>query len=166
MSHSAVTLEELLGHFQETAAKWKAFFAANTGASEVATDITQSGTIGALVWHIYAASTRHSERLLGEPVSDLEGTTPVKDLAGAWELQARAAANLERFLAGTGDAALNEVFRMTTKSGHEISCSRRKLCLHVFVHSIRHWAQIGTIVRQHGFPSGWPQDIAASEAIR
>ena len=58
MSHSAVTLEELLGHFQETAAKWKAFFAANAGASEVATDITQSGNIGALVWHIYAASVR------------------------------------------------------------------------------------------------------------
>jgi uncharacterized damage-inducible protein DinB len=165
MSHSAVTLEDLLGNFNETAAKWKQFFAANSEAAEVATDIANRGNIGSLIWHIYAASVRHSERLLGEPVSDLENTVPQQNLASAWELQSRAAANLRQFLESTSDAALNEVFHFQMRVGGEASASRRKICLHIFVHAIRHWAQIGSVVRQHGFPPDWPQDIVFSKAI-
>jgi uncharacterized damage-inducible protein DinB len=164
MSHAAVTLEDLLADFEATAAKWKAFFAANPDAAEVATDIANRGNIGSLVWHIYAASVRLSERLLGEPVTDLEATNP-QDLDSAWELQSRAAANLRQYFESTEEAALNEVFRFQTRAGGEISASRRKICLHIFVHAIRHWAQIGSIVRQHGFPPDWPQDILMSSAI-
>jgi uncharacterized damage-inducible protein DinB len=165
MSHTAVTLEDLLSDFDETAAKWKQFFAANRGAAEVVTDIANRDNIGSLVWHIYAASVRHSERLLGEPVTDLEGILPQKNLDSAWELQSRAAANLRRFLESTDDAALNEVFHFQTRVGGEASASRRKICLHIFVHAMRHWAQIGSVVRQHGFPPNWPQDILFSKAI-
>jgi uncharacterized damage-inducible protein DinB len=165
MSHTAVTLEELLADFEATAATWKQFFAANPGAAEVATDIAKSETLTGLVWHIYAVSVRHSERLLGQPVSDLEATTPQKTLDLAWELQIRASSNLRRFLGGAEDAALNEIFKMQTRTAGEVSLSRRKLCLHIFVHAIRHWAQIGTIARQNGFPPGWGQDIAFSKAI-
>jgi uncharacterized damage-inducible protein DinB len=108
---------------------------------------------------------RHSQRLLGEPVSDLEAENPVKNLEAAWDLQARAVANLQRFLETTNEAALNEVLEFQTRTAGLVSGSRRKLCLHVFVHAIRHLAQIGTIVRQNGFPPGWPQDIFFSRAI-
>ena len=47
-----------------------------------------------------------------------------------------------------------------------ITGTKRKLCLHVMVHAIRHWAQIGTLVRIGGYPPDWPQDILFSEAIR
>jgi uncharacterized damage-inducible protein DinB len=166
MSHTAVTLEELLADFDATTAKWKQFFAANPGAADVATDIAKSGDIGALVWHIYGASLRLSLRLLGEPVGDLEGMSPVKNLDAAWELQSRAAANLRRFLETTNDAALGEIVHFQTRTGGEVSASRRKICLHTFVHAIRHWAQIGPIVRQHGFPPDWLQDILLSTALR
>src|ERR1700744_2567077 len=110
MSHTAISLEDLLADFDETAAKGRQFVAANRGAAEVATDIANRGNIGALVWHIYAASVRHSERLLGEPVTDLEATVPGKNLDSAWDLQSRAAVNPRRFLESTDDAALDEVF--------------------------------------------------------
>jgi uncharacterized damage-inducible protein DinB len=166
MSHTAVTLEALFGDFEATAAKWKRFFAENPGAAEVTTDIAGSGNIAALVWHIYGASLRHSQRLLGEPVSDLEAERPVKNLAAAWDLQAHAAVNLRRFLETTNEAALDELFEFQTRTAGLVSGSRRKLCLHVFVHAIRHWAQIATFARQNGFPPGWGQDIFFSEAIR
>jgi uncharacterized damage-inducible protein DinB len=166
MSHTAVTLEALLGDFEATTAKWKNFFAENPGAAEVTTDIAGSSNIAALVWHICGVSLRHSQRLLGEPVSDLEAEGPVKNLAAAWESQARAVANLHRFLETTTEAALDETFEFQTRSAGMITGSRRKLCLHVFVHAIRHWAQIATLARQNGFPPRWGQDIFFSEAIR
>jgi uncharacterized damage-inducible protein DinB len=165
MSHSAVTLENLLADFDLTATKWKEFFAANPRAAEVPTDIAGSGTVGGLTWHIYAASVRNSERLLGEPFSDLEGRS-LKNLVTAWELQSRAAAKLRPFLETANDAALDEILRFQTRAGGEVTATKRKLCTHIFVHAIRHWAQIGPLVRQNGFPVGWAQDILFSEAIR
>lgn len=165
MSLAAVTLEELLADFDLTAARWKEFFAANPAAAEVPTDIAGSGTTGALVWHIYAASVRLSERLLGEHGTNFSAPTLVKDIAGAWEMQALGAANLRRYLASATDASLDENLTFTTRMG-EITNTRRKICLHVFVHAMRHWAQIGPLVRQHGFPVGWPQDILFSSAIK
>jgi uncharacterized damage-inducible protein DinB len=164
MSHTAVTLEDLLADFEATAAKWKQFFAVNPGAAEVETDIAGSSNIGELVWHIYGGAVRLSERLLGEAVSDWEAVGP-KNLEKAWVLQARAAGNLRRVLETTNDAALDEVFYFQTRTAGEVRASRRKTCLHIFVHVIRHWAQIGPIVRQHGYPPNWMQDILFSEAF-
>jgi uncharacterized damage-inducible protein DinB len=163
MSHAAVTLEDLLADFDLTAAKWKEFFAANPGAAEVPTDIAGSGTVGGLVCHIYAAAVRNSERLFGEPVSEL-GTA--KDLDAAWELKSKASANLQRYLKSADDASLDEFRRLQFRAAGELAVSQRKLCLHIFVHAIRHWAQIGPLVRQAGYPVGWAQDILFSSAIR
>jgi uncharacterized damage-inducible protein DinB len=166
MSHTAVTLEDLLADFDATATRWKQFLAANPGAANVPTDINSSGSIGALVWHIYAAAMRHSQRLLGEAVTDFEALTPSKNLEGGWDLQSRSSENLRVFLETTSESALDIVFHFQTRTGGDLSSSRRKLCLHIFVHAIRHWAQIGTILRQQGFPPNWPQDILFSEVIR
>ena len=165
MSHTAVTLEDLLTDFDATAATWKHFFASNPGAAAAPTDIARSSTVSELIWHIYAAAVRHSQRLLGEPVSDLEAMTPVKDLEGAWKLQAQASANLRVFLETVSESALDTVFHMQTRTAGDVSCSRRKLGLHIFVHAIRHWAQIGPILRQNNFPPTWSQDIVFSKAF-
>lgn len=166
MSFSAVSLEDLLADFDLTATRWKDFFADNPAAAEVPTDIASSGNVGGLVWHLYMASAVHSQRLLGEPVTDFDAMPLVKDIAGAWEMHERGSANLRRFLSTTDENALDTSLAMRTRSGTEIQIRRGKLCLHIFVHAIRHWAQIGPLVRQHGFPVDWPQDISFSPAIR
>lgn len=163
MSLAAVSLDDLLADFDLTAAKWKDFFAANPGAAEVPTDIAGSGNIAGLVCHIYAAAVRNGERLFGDKLPELGAA---KDLGIAWELQSRASTNLRRFLKGASDASLDEVRHFQSRSAGELLVSRRKICLHIFVHAIRHWAQIGTLVRQNGFPVGWPQDILFSAAIK
>lgn len=162
MSLVAVSLEELLDDFDLTAAKWKEFFKANPAASDVPTDIAGSGAVAGLVCHIYGAAIRNFERLTGEPVTQL-GTA--KDLPAAWELHAKASAGLREFLDEADDTVLDEVRRIQLRTA-ELAVTRRKICLHIFVHSIRHWAQIGPLVRQNGFPVGWPQDILFSSAIK
>ncbi|HEX5236300.1 MAG TPA: DinB family protein [Silvibacterium sp.] len=166
MSLAAVSLEELLADFDATAAKWKEFFMANPAATEVPTDIAKVGTVGGLAWHLYMASVVHSQRLLGEPVSNYVATTRVKDITGAWEMHALGSGNLHRFLDQADDAALDEIMQYGSKVAGVIAVTRRKLCMHIFVHAIRHWAQIDPLVRQSGFPVSFPQDILFSEAIR
>ena len=165
MSYIGLTLEEMLADFELTASRWQTFFDANPGAAEVPVDIARSRNIGELVWHIYAAAYRHSERLLGEPVTDLEGANPKRDLAAAWELQRASASKLHQFMNTTSQPALDEVFHFKTRTGSDATASRRKLCVHIFLHAIRHWAQIGTLARQNGFPPDWPQDFLFSSAI-
>ena len=166
MTHCAATLEELLDDFNRTAARWQAFFAEHPQAANAPTDIARSTTVAHLVWHICAVSYRHSQRLLGQAPTDLEAVHPGKDLDSAWKLQAAAAEKLSQFLSQADDKTLDRVFTIQTRSAGELSCSYRKLFLHVFVHAIRHWAQIGPIVRQNGFTPAWMQDILFSNAIR
>jgi uncharacterized damage-inducible protein DinB len=167
MSHCAVTLEDLLADYQATAARWKKFFEDNPGAALVATDVDGSKNIGELVWHIYAASFRLAQRLLGEELSDLESSTPVRDIPAAFALEAEAVKKLRQFLATASEETLEEPFEFKSRVTQQlISGTKRKLYLHVMVHAIRHWAQIGTLVRCAGFPPNWPQDILFSEAVR
>jgi len=45
------------------------------------------------------------------------------------------------------------------------SFSRRKLAAQALFHSQRHWAQLATLVRAAGFPSGFKGDILLSSAL-
>jgi uncharacterized damage-inducible protein DinB len=44
--------------------------------------------------------------------------------------------------------------------------SRRKLVAHMLFHSQRHWAQLATLVRSAGFPSGFYGDILFSTGMQ
>jgi uncharacterized damage-inducible protein DinB len=167
MSHPAVTLEDLLADYEATSARWKDFFTGHPDAALVPTDIAGSKNIGELVWHIYVASYRHAQRLLGEEVTDVEALGDVHDIPAAFALEAAAVEKLHQFLQNATEGVLDEHFEFRSRITHRhVSGSNRKLCLHVMIHAIRHWAQIGTIVRLAGFPPDWPQDIIFSEAIR
>jgi hypothetical protein len=43
--------------------------------------------------------------------------------------------------------------------------SRRKVGLHALFHSQRHWAQLATLTRSAGFPSGFNGDLLLSSAL-
>jgi uncharacterized damage-inducible protein DinB len=167
MSHSAVSLEDLLADYEATSARWKSFFQANPDAALVPTDIAGSKNIGELVWHIYAASFRLGQRLLGEEPTDLGSSTTARDIPAAFALEAEGVKKLKQFLANASEATFEETFEFKSRLVQgPITGTKRKLCLHVMVHAIRHWAQIGTLVRIGGYPPDWPQDVLFSEAIR
>jgi uncharacterized damage-inducible protein DinB len=168
MRHSAVTLEDLLADYEAAAARWKNFFEANPGAAMVSTDIASSKNVGELMWHIYAASFRTAQRLLGEEVSNVESLSAVRNISTAFALHIQGVGKLRRFLETASEATLEEAFEIRSPGAGKplVSGTKRKLCLHVMVHAIRHWAQIVPLLRVNGFPPDWPQDILFSVAIR
>ena len=74
--------------------------------------------------------------------------------------------NLQKFLSDVDDASLEEVIALQTVSAGTIHASRRKLFAHVLLHSMRHWAQLTTLLRENGFKTEWPKDLLFSEALR
>jgi uncharacterized damage-inducible protein DinB len=46
------------------------------------------------------------------------------------------------------------------------SVSRRKIAGHALFHSQRHWAQLTTLIRQAGFPSGFRGDLLFSLGLK
>jgi uncharacterized damage-inducible protein DinB len=168
MAHLAVSLEDLLADYELTAARWKKFFEANPDAALVPTDIAGSKNVGELVWHIYVASYRTMQRLLGEELSSVAGLYPVRNIASAFALQVEGTKKLRQFLDSASEAALEEKleFRPSKEGASIISGTKRKFCLHLMVHAIRHWAQIVPLLRVNGFRPDWAHDILLSEAIR
>jgi len=46
-----------------------------------------------------------------------------------------------------------------------LTVSKRKMLAHTLFHSQRHWAQLATLVRAAGFPSGFKGDLLLSSAL-
>ena len=69
------------------------------------------------------------------------------------------------FLSTTDDAALLEVILLQTVSAGTLHASRRKLFAHILLHSIRHWAQLSSLLREAGYKTTWPKDLLFSRAI-
>ena len=73
--------------------------------------------------------------------------------------------NLRKFLSTANDAALLEVIPLQTVSAGTVHASRRKLFTHILLHSIRHWAQLSSVLREAGYKTDWPKDFLFSEAM-
>ncbi|MHB1743970.1 MAG: DinB family protein [Acidobacteriaceae bacterium] len=164
MTTATITLEELLTDNGAATEKWQTWFAANPAALDLPCAIYNSGTVRGLVKHIFAVELRHSQRLNGEDVTAYEAI-PVGSLDDLVAVHAQAMQNLRRFLASANDAALQEVIALQTVSAGTLHASRRKLFAHILLHSMRHWAQLSSLLREAGYKTDWPKDFLFSEAM-
>ncbi|MDQ3811022.1 MAG: hypothetical protein M3336_12100, partial [Chloroflexota bacterium] len=73
----------------------------------------------------------------------------------AWTARER----LRRYLAAATDADLARVLTFETVTMGTLSASAHTIVGHVIVHGVRHWAQIATALRQHGYRHQWPHDF-------
>lgn len=165
MTAAAITLEELLADNEASTRKWHTWFAANEDALDVPCEVYNSVTVRGLLKHIFAVELRHSQRLRGEEVTAYDAIS-AGSLDDLFRIHSRAFENLRKVLATTDEAALNEIISLQTVSAGTLQASRRKLFAHVLLHSIRHWAQLSTLLREHGFKTDWPKDLLFSEAMR
>jgi uncharacterized damage-inducible protein DinB len=161
----AISFAELLDWNCQSTDFWKAHLEANPALLDLPCGIAGMATVQALVRHIWAAELIWSQRIAALPVTDrsLLPTGPVQAL---FELHLEAVQNFRRLLS---DAAYNweepiamdyswlpaEVRRPTP----------RKLMAHVLFHGQRHWAQLATLVRAAGFPSGFKGDLLFSSTL-
>ncbi len=165
MSTAVITLEELIADNEVNANKWHAWLEAHDAALAVPCDIYNSGTVRGLLKHVFAVELRHSQRLGGEEVTAYD-QIPVGSLDDLFAVHVQAIQNLRRFLVEADDASFEEIITLETVSAGTVHASRRKLFAHILLHSIRHWAQLSTLLRERGFKTGWPQDFLFSEAMR
>jgi uncharacterized damage-inducible protein DinB len=108
---------------------------------------------------------RWNQRLAGLPVTPKEDV-PAGPLDALFELHKRATEIFAGLLTAP-DENWDESYTldMDWVPPEKRTVSRRKIALHALFHSQRHWAQLATLVRDAGFPSGFQGDLLFSPAL-
>jgi len=161
----AITLEELLAWNDESSKFWKAHLDANPALLDLPCDIGGTTNVQGFVRHIWSAELRSGHRIARQPLIDRE-RLPAGPLDALFDLHVQA---LQLFRMLLADPAQNWDDKMTLDLNwlppEARIFSRRKLAAHALFHSQRHWAQLATLVRAAGFPSGFKGDLLFSPAL-
>jgi len=162
---AAITIAELLAWSQETSKFWKAHLEANPALLELPCGIGGAATVQEFVAHIWGVELRWGQRIAGLPMTDKKDM-PTGPLDAVYDLHLKAAAIFKGLLDDPG-LQWNEKMsiELAWMKPPTQSFSRRKLTAHALFHGQRHWAQLATLVRVAGFPSGFGGDILLSSAL-
>jgi uncharacterized damage-inducible protein DinB len=161
----AITLEELLAWNDEASSFWKAHLEANPALLELPCDIGGTANVQGFVRHIWGVELRWGQRIAGLPQLAKEDV-PTGPLAALFH-QHTEAAGIFRALLEDGSQNWEETMTLDFPqiSPEKRIVSRRKVAAHALFHSQRHWAQLATLVRIAGFPSGFKGDMLLSSAL-
>ena len=108
-------------------------------------------SVGDLVRHIFSAEKRYIDRLSNRPITDTSSiSNQSAELLFQFGRQSRA--NLLEFIKAcpAQDWEIPQEFNIMN---NVFQATPRKIVAHVLIHEIRHWAQIGTLLRLSGFPA-------------
>jgi uncharacterized damage-inducible protein DinB len=162
---AAISLEELLNWSEEASARWKAHFYAQPALLELPCGIDNASIVQELVRHIWVADLRWAQRIAGVPMVD-RSATPKGPLEGLYGLHRQGVVLFRSLLddpAFDWDTPLQLDYDWLP--GHLRNAPRRKLAGHALLHSQRHWAQLATLLRMAGFPTGFEGDLIFSLAL-
>ncbi len=161
-----IPFDTLIEYVDDETDRWQQWFAQQSPkVLEINLGVGDLATVRHLLMHIFLVELRYAERLLGEPVTSYD-RFQTASLEALFEVGKDARMKLSAFLAGATDKDLDYTLTFETKSAGTRSASRRKIVAHALLHSIRHWAQIATALRQHGFPQDWGHDFLFTEAMK
>ncbi len=159
---TALTADELIRWVERTSQGWFALFRDHAEALAFPCDILSTGTVAKLVQHIVAVELRYAQRLLGVPESPYDaiafGTAEElhKTHQDAMEILSR--------LLRDEEFDWEQSISFQTRSAGLLRASRRTVLVHTLMHSIRHYAQLATLVRRHGVKPDWSMDYLFMEA--
>ncbi len=161
---AALTFRELLDYTAGEAEGWAEYFEAHSEALDLPFAEGRMSTVRGAVQHVFAVERRYADRLNDEPVSGYEAI-PTDSAAAMFEAGRDARARLERFLATASGADLARRHTFETLSAGTQTATARKIVAHALVHAVRTWAQLATVVRQHGVPTAGRHDLLFSKAL-
>jgi uncharacterized damage-inducible protein DinB len=138
--------------------RWHAWFDEHPSAWPVPFATGRMATIGGVVQHIFAVELRYAERLLDKEATAWERfrQTTIEDV---FKLGDDARAQLVHFLTTSPESELDRVLSFQTLTAGPVSATKHKIASNIFLHGVRHWAQIATVLRQNGFTDQWPHDM-------
>jgi uncharacterized damage-inducible protein DinB len=159
--NDGIQFAELVAYTEEENERWKQFFATNPGTLDLPFDI--AGSVRQLLLHIFSVELYFANAVLGlEKVSPNE--LPTGTLDELFGIGKQAAGRYREFFGkATAEdwAGKVELGRGTV----HLKASKRKLVAQALTHSLRHWAQIATFLRQQGFKQEWNHDFLLSKAM-
>jgi uncharacterized damage-inducible protein DinB len=163
MTEPVLTVTELMQWSDETAQHWQKLLSVLPEALDFECDIYGARSVRGLLRHIVAVELRYSERLSGEPVTPYE-QVPDGSADMLFGLHRQA---FERFHKLLADDSVNwdEKLEFVTLSAGTLNATRKKVLFHGLLHGIRHYAQLATLVRQHGVKPDWHMDFLMSGAM-
>ena len=139
--------------------KWRRWFEADPARFDIP---VQPGARFPNAWtlldHMYFAERRHLARLEGGTPPEATGV-PVGDWKRLFEYGDLVRADLRRFAADLDDAAAGEIVSFNAVGVGPMSMTRRRLLLHVFVHEVRHLAQLALAARAAGVDPPGEHDV-------
>jgi len=119
-------------------------------------------TVGDVVRHIFSAEKRYIDRLSARPLTDT-GSIPGGGVEALFEFGQQSRSDLREFVKGFPDRDW-DVPQDFDFMNNFLRATPRKIVVHVLVHEIRHWAQIGTLLRLNGL-KGEFHDFLFSPAL-
>ena len=157
----ALRYETLLELTSTEQHRWRDWFVERPQAWAVPFATGRMATIGGVVTHIFAVELRYAQRLLDREVTPWEDfrQTSIDDV---FELGDNARGLVVQFLTSAPDSELDRVLTFQTLTAGTVTASKHKIASNIFLHGIRHWGQIATVLRQKGFADQWPHDMLLS----
>jgi uncharacterized damage-inducible protein DinB len=107
-------------------------------------------TLGDLVRHIFSAEKRYIDRLSNRPLTDVSSIS-TSNIEAVFDFGRQTRSDLKRFVSAFPAQEWDIPLEFTLMN-NSLSASPRKIVAHVLLHEIRHWAQIGTLLRLNGMP--------------
>ena len=163
MSELALTGEEMIAWNEATTANWQKLTTEHPELLDVPCDINGTKSIGELLQHIVAVELRYAERLSDLPVRDY-AAIPYHSAEAVFATHTEAMGLFKQLLAS--DIDWNERIEYMTRVIGPASSRRKTLFFHAMMHSIRHYAQLATLVRQHGIKPGHQMDYLLMDIER
>jgi uncharacterized damage-inducible protein DinB len=155
MSEPALTARDVLQWYDSTSGYWRSFLAEHPDILALPCDIAGTKTVAEFLQHIVAVELRWAERLahLAETSYDQVRFDSVEALYATHE---QATAIYNQALAA--DTDWDHIIDFQTRTYGPARASAKTILFHGLLHSIRHYAQLGTLVRQRGYKPTLPGD--------
>jgi uncharacterized damage-inducible protein DinB len=160
-----LSCDELLRYTSDEREKWRHWFQSHPEAMDAA--LQPAGrfpTVGKLIDHVFLVERRQLQRLTGDPMSESSGLTGT-NAPPLFDYGASVRRELEQFVGLIDEDDANEP-RTFVVQDRSVAITPRKLVFHIFIHEIRHWAQISLAVRLAGFEPPGDHDLFNSRALR
>jgi uncharacterized damage-inducible protein DinB len=156
MNEPALSAAEMLAWLETTAQNWKRLLEKHPESLHLSCDIAGTASVAELLQHIVAVQLRFAERLSALPETSY-ADIPFSTVDEIYETHDRAMKLLHEVLSDNF-CDWSEVLEFPTRSLGKFAADRRTLLFHALLHSIRHYAQLATLVRAHGIKPGWQMD--------
>ena len=154
---TALTADEFMAWSVRTAKGWRSLADQHPELLSFPCDVRETTTVGGLLQHIVAVELRYAERLHGLAESPYEEVSD-NSAQAIYAAHDKAMALLSELIADRQPSWWEQAIEFTTRSAGTMQATRRTVLIHTLMHSIRHYAQLATISRQHGIKPDWAMD--------